>query len=37
VHDLSVQEPEIEEVVRRIYEGNLLWEESAADLPDGDE
>ncbi len=37
VHDLSVQEPEIEEVVRRIYEGNLLWGESAADLPDGAE
>jgi ABC-2 type transport system ATP-binding protein len=36
VHDLSVQEPEIEEVVRRIYEGNLLWGEGAADLPNGD-
>jgi ABC-2 type transport system ATP-binding protein len=29
VHDLSVQETEIEEVVRRIYEGNLLWEKDA--------
>jgi len=37
VHDLSVQEPEIEEIVRRIYEGNLLWGESAADLPANDE
>jgi ABC-2 type transport system ATP-binding protein len=37
VHDLSVQEPEIEEVVRRIYEGNLLWGESAVDLPASDE
>jgi ABC-2 type transport system ATP-binding protein len=36
VHDLSVQEPEIEEVVRRIYEGNLLSGESAVDLPGGD-
>jgi viologen exporter family transport system ATP-binding protein len=36
VHDLSVQEPEIEEVVRRIYEGNLLWGESAANLPASD-
>ena len=36
VHDLSVQEPEIEEVVRRIYEGNLLGGESAADLPQVD-
>ncbi len=37
VNDLSVQEPEIEEVVRRIYEGNLLWGESAADRPANDE
>ena len=36
VHDLSVQEPEIEEVVRRIYEGNLLWGEGAVDLPASD-
>src|SRR5512136_236908 len=37
VNDLSVQEPEIEEVVRRIYEGNLLWGERAADLSASDE
>jgi ABC-2 type transport system ATP-binding protein len=36
VNDLSVQEPEIEEVVRRIYEGNLLWGESAAGLAASD-
>jgi ABC-2 type transport system ATP-binding protein len=37
VHDLSVQEPEIEEVVRRIYEGNLLSGDTAVDLPANDE
>ena len=34
VHDLEVQQPEIEEVVRRIYEGNLLWGENIANLPE---